>query len=56
MMYMRPGESNDDHENKWKPLMTRVSLVSMHESFIGSKFPYDAPILAKAIKELIDQK
>ena len=53
---MRPGESNDDYENKWKPLMTRVDLVAMQESFIGAKFPYNSPIFAKAIKELLNQK
>ena len=53
-MFLRSGESNDDHENKWKPLMTRVNLIAMQESFIGAKFPYDAPIFAKAIKELLD--
>jgi hypothetical protein len=38
------------------PLETRLELVTLVKSFVGKQFPYDATILAAAIKELLDQK
>ena len=47
------GDSNYDYINYWKPLETRCGFVTLEESFIGGDFPYDAPILAGGILELL---
>ena len=47
------GDNNDDYRNYWLPLQTRIEFVPLSESFIGGVFPYDAPILAGAILELL---
>ena len=46
-------ETNDEHCNTWLPMCTRIDFAPLEESFIGHKFPYEAPVLALAIKELL---
>jgi len=42
------------YRDQWEPLMTRVELVKIEESWVNSAcFPYDAIVLAGAIKQVL---
>jgi len=49
--------NTDAHKHQWLPLESRIEIVPLQESFAGktSKLPYDAAMLATALKALIDQ-
>jgi len=41
----------------WEPLMSRMYLVSLTESFLGtSEFPYSTQDLAGAIKQVLNEQ
>ena len=43
------------YKDQWKPLMTRIELVMLEESFENSEeFPYTAPTLAKALMDKLE--
>jgi len=45
------------YKEMWEPLMSRVYLVSLTESFLGtSEFPYSTQDLAGAIKQVLNEQ
>lgn len=51
--WSRPSKMNQLYEQQWLPLMTRVHMVWMEQSFAGEhSFPYDETTLAYALKSL----
>ena len=53
----RASTMNKLYETQWVPLMTRVEMVHLKESYVDSStFPYDADMLASALAYLMEKK